>query len=438
MTAAVGRFSGRTHLLGEGVVLFLATPFLLFPAFSSPATAAALLVIALTWIVNWRRFPQTPLNGALLIWGLSLAVGILVSADPDLTLPKATGLILGLAAWRYTSLFVTDARRLRWAGAAYLLLALGFVLLGILGADWRLKIPWLASVINLAPSALLRLPEAPNEGVQLNQLAGTLLLALPLTVSLALNGSIAGLSRSRRRALGALSLVLLGLLVLSQSRGGWLGGMVGLGALAWLWWRALPAGPLRRRAGLSFAGFLLIVVLAVAVIGPANLQSLWQEPPRDTVLGNLGTLGFRQEVWRWALVGIEDFPFTGTGLGTFRRVAPRLYPIAVPATYDIAHAHNIFLQVALDLGLPGLAAYLALLALALRLGWQAARRDPALRPWAWGLCAGLLALHAYGLADALAPGSKPALLFWLALGLLCAMPQSTRPDSGSETINVHT
>jgi putative inorganic carbon (HCO3(-)) transporter len=138
-------------------------------------------------------------------------------------------------------------------------------------------------------------------------------------------------------------------------------------------------------------------------------------------LGNLGTLGFRQEVWRWSLVAIEDFPFTGTGLGAFRRVVHRLYPITVPATYDIAHAHNIFLQVALDLGLPGLVAYLGLLALALRMGWQAARRDAAARPWAWGLLAGLLALHAYGLADALAPGSKPALLFWLALGLLCAM-----------------
>jgi O-antigen ligase len=44
------------------------------------------------------------------------------------------------------------------------------------------------------------------------------------------------------------------------------------------------------------------------------------------------------------------------------RVVPVLYPLfTVPLDSDIAHAHNIFLQTALDLGIPGLVAYLALL-----------------------------------------------------------------------------
>ena len=35
--------------------------------------------------------------------------------------------------------------------------------------------------------------------------------------------------------------------------------------------------------------------------------------------------------------------------------------------------------------------------------------------------AGLAAVHVFGLADALALGSKPGIVFWLALGVLAAM-----------------
>ncbi|MFN3763128.1 MAG: hypothetical protein ACK4WK_08015 [Anaerolineae bacterium] len=38
-----------------------------------------------------------------------------------------------------------------------------------------------------------------------------------------------------------------------------------------------------------------------------------------------------------------------------------------------------------------------------------------------GLAAGLIALHTYGMTDALALGSKPAVVFWYALGLIAAL-----------------
>ncbi|MFQ5610160.1 MAG: O-antigen ligase family protein [Woeseiaceae bacterium] len=123
------------------------------------------------------------------------------------------------------------------------------------------------------------------------------------------------------------------------------------------------------------------------------------------------------------MVSIGDFPFTGTGLGSFRQVTRRLYPLNVQADYDIAHAHNIFFQVALDIGLPGLIAYLAILIIAGAVGWQVAKQDERLRPLALGLLAGLAALHIYGLTDALALGSKTSITFWVALGLLTAMHQ---------------
>jgi putative inorganic carbon (hco3(-)) transporter len=127
------------------------------------------------------------------------------------------------------------------------------------------------------------------------------------------------------------------------------------------------------------------------------------------------------------LMAVGDFPFTGTGLGTFRQVVRRLYPLNVSPTYDIAHAHNIFLQTALDVGIPGLIAYLSLLLIAAALSWKIAQRDKTLRPFALGILASFAALHIYGLTDALALGSKTGLSFWVALGLLTAMFRLTQP-----------
>jgi putative inorganic carbon (HCO3(-)) transporter len=130
---------------------------------------------------------------------------------------------------------------------------------------------------------------------------------------------------------------------------------------------------------------------------------------------------FRKEVWHWALVAISDFPITGCGLGTFREVVRLLYPITVPLAYDIAHAHNIFLQTALDFGLFGLVAYLAMLQIAFSLGWKVAKQQARFRPTVIGLLSGLTALHVYGLTDALSLGSKTGAVFWLLIGLLAAL-----------------
>jgi putative inorganic carbon (HCO3(-)) transporter len=100
-----------------------------------------------------------------------------------------------------------------------------------------------------------------------------------------------------------------------------------------------------------------------------------------------------------------------------------LYPVFLaPPSEDLAHAHNIFLQVAVDLGLGGLIAYGALLLLGAAAAWDVARASiGSSRYLAVGLLASLLGLHVYGLADAIALGSKPGLAFWMLLGLIAAL-----------------
>ena len=124
-------------------------------------------------------------------------------------------------------------------------------------------------------------------------------------------------------------------------------------------------------------------------------------------------------MWRAALWGVQDFPFTGMGMGAFRHVAPALYPLAVPPAYDIAHAHNGFLQAGVDFGLPGLVAYTSIWLLAARLIISSLRRSEGwLQALALGLGGCLVSSVIYNLTDTVALGAKPGPAWWMMLALI--------------------
>lgn len=418
-----GRRAVRPLVILEGIVLLLAAPLLLFPDIVPVATGVALAALAAIWLgglaLDRSALPPTPFNLALVFFGISVGVGILVSADPTETLPKATGLILGLGTWRLLVIAVRTRRHVAWAVALLLAICFAFSFAGIVvfGLVNLPKIPLLTS---LNPFQGLVLPEWLAVAVHPNQLAGLICLYLPLLVSLLLSPRRYPSPWLRPALVGLVALAVFAHL-LTQSRGGWIGATAGLLILLGLWGAILPPSRGRRALRwLAVAGGVAVLGIIVWV-GPANLRDIWLNPPAETAVGTLTTLSYRRTLWPWAITAIGDFPLTGIGLGAFRQAAFRLYPLPLPVEQDIAHAHNIFLQTALDLGLPGLIAYGAVLILAAVIGWRVARRSADLRAVSLGLLAGLAALHVFGLADALALGAKPGLVFWFALGLLAAM-----------------
>ena len=121
---------------------------------------------------------------------------------------------------------------------------------------------------------------------------------------------------------------------------------------------------------------------------------------------------------------LQDFPYTGVGLNMFPRVLQVLYP---PFSFSpdtlVPHAHNQLLQVGVDLGIPGLVAYIALIvcffvSTARVMLWSA---HPQRRALAGGLVFGMLAFQTFGLFDAIALGSEPDLIFWIALALSASL-----------------
>ena len=412
----------RPLVILEGIILLSAAPWLLFPDLLPAATVVALLALALVWLLGMAfdrtALPRTPFNLAFVLLGVALGVGILVSADPMETLPKATGVVLGLAVWRFVVIAVGRRPHVALAVALLLLICLGFSVTGVLSLRELPKIPALTAA---NPFRNLALPGLAQLSTHPNQLAALISFFLPLLVSLAVGPRPGPSRRLWRVALALVTLLVVAILILTQSRGGWIATAAGLFALAALWAAVLP--PSHARRGLRLVvGLAVLAALAVAVwIGPTTLWEMWLNPPADTAVGTLRTLGVRRAIWPWGATAVGDFPFTGVGLGAFRQVVFRLYPLLPWPDYDLGHAHNIFLQTALDTGLPGLVAYLAVLFVAAAVGWRVARRDPGFRAVSLGLLAGLVALHVFGLADALVLGAKPAVVFWFALGLLAAM-----------------
>lgn len=411
----------------ELLILILISPALLFP---TPMRMLVLLVVPIVWLcarhVNGHLIPPTPLNGALLLLLVMVGVSLLVTFDVRFSLGKVAGVILGALMFWAVSRWVTTPWRLSAATMAFLLCGGVLAVIGLLGTNWINKFPVLGAVINRLPKAIRGLPGAES-GFQPNGVAGCLVLFVPLQVALLAGAgrrSFAALHRGTRATSASVALqgVLLaltaGTLLLTQSRGAWVGCAIAAAAfLGWYGWRT--------RAVLVIAA-AACVVWAV-VVGPQRLlnMAISQSGP-----GMAGNVSGRVELWSRALYGIADFPLTGMGMNVFRRVMPVLYPTFLSSPdFGVAHAHNQLLQAALDVGIPGLIAYLAIWLISAALLVRVYRRspDPVYRTMAGGLGAGLIAQFSFGMTDAISLGSKPGVLFWFMLALIVSLHRIALP-----------
>jgi putative inorganic carbon (HCO3(-)) transporter len=123
-----------------------------------------------------------------------------------------------------------------------------------------------------------------------------------------------------------------------------------------------------------------------------------------------------------------DAPLTGMGMNVFRKAVYLIYPMfQLPASYDVAHAHNELLQAALDLGIPGLIGFLAIYIGAVGMLARTMQAGGTMRLLALGLLGGLLAHFIFGMTDAVALGAKPGFLFWWLLGMVYGLYEQSRP-----------
>ena len=113
-------------------------------------------------------------------------------------------------------------------------------------------------------------------------------------------------------------------------------------------------------------------------------------------------------------------------MGSFGEVVDMLYPLFMAEPGSIPHAHNLYLQVVVDLGIPGLIAWLAALFVVVRVSWQSYQygrkhQDGWTTALGTGFIASQVALMVHGITDAVTWGMvRPAPIVWAMWGMAIA------------------
>ena len=233
-----------------------------------------------------------------------------------------------------------------------------------------------------------------------NILAVYLLLLLPL----ALSGACSKKESKYRRAFFALCFFAeLLCLILTWSRGAWLGAMLSVFVFFLVF----------NRQTRSFLPFLAFPLLCIFSFLPRNLINRFQS------IGSLSESSIRYRLYVWKGVGrmIGANPL-GIGMGA-ENFSRQYFPYAVSGTETVIHTHQIFLQLLCELGIVGFLIFLSILLLLLLCLTQAERKRRYREERIGAACA-LLGALVMGLFDHIWYHYGNFALFWIIAALISA------------------
>jgi len=393
-----------------------------WPEFVRMAWGGAVFMGVVNWALPlWQRVEPTPaaryrlpvrlwlLTFVYLALGVALALVVLVNMNTVTKIPVVDQVAAQLKTQDVAQLELTDQfnpNRVAALLVLYAPLPLAFLL----------------------TSGSRRAPAKPGEQAPASRSQGKLGRRL-------LQSGLRGLGRLGSKALWLLLwLFFAGGLLLTQSRAGLLAAAVATVVVLILTWRQ-PEGGLRLTGGLFLVLFLAgmgYFTLAIQYTDFFNGAATTLDSGSVKMV-NTASLQGRVIIWQRALNGLADQPLTGLGLGAFDQIAHDPYPLPGYIPGDIHHAHNLFLQTALDFGAPGLIVFLALVALAATSLIRLYRNAPLgsqLSVWATGLIGCFVAFVIYNLLDALTLGARPAVAMWFLLALAISAGHYAETERG--------
>ena len=250
-----------------------------------------------------------------------------------------------------------------------------------------------------------------------NDLGAYLVIVLPLAIgyfvaSFGLSGRNGRTPQNWKfiAVLGICSCTMGANLVLTLTRAAWIGVFVATLYIA-----------------IYFQRKLLWGLLAIALLSPFLMPQAVKDRFEIMRQRPSGFMSERPQWWKTSVQLIAKHPITGIGLGRFRHE----YQLHAPAGFHHKpyHAHNIYLHIAVEQGIPSLILFLGILFLIFRQLLALRKRDDF---WCAGLFIGgsgfLISALVYGLADQILH-QRPLLIFWFLIGLVFYVSD---PDNSRE------
>jgi len=430
----------------EPLWLLVLAPSLLFIEYFWEPTLRPLLIVALFLFWPLRLKAERPLlpkgaagwfTGFFLLW---LPVTIWRSADSALSWEIAGYLYFALAGFIALIHWPPLRKHPHWL--VLLLMALG-VGLAIVGPEAFSVNPDKMLDVYQTEEFHLVDPTLQGETINPNILGGTLALILPLSLALALHWQWA-----RWRWLPLLlwaPIVVMGNgLILSQSRSSWLA--LGIASLLLGWLLLSTSSLIASRSGnrsvrrRRVLGGVFVVGLLVALGGLWYMGATHTLLPPELQQSTQTSLVRRMDIWRLSLQMVASNPLTGIGLGNYEAAFTVSFPTLPLTQGRVAppHAHNLFLQLALDLGLPGLLAYLGLWIVLLRAllvqlhqrprTHQSLAHQAAAQCVAIGVSSALVAMLIVGCFDNALWGTKLTFIPWCLFALALISGEVENPN----------
>lgn len=364
------------------------------------------------WLIRrWQRhgvWPRTSLDAPLLAWFMAVCFSTAFSANLRSSLYRTwetfTWLLL---LWLLVDLLRRGQKQIVWQ-VTYLVGGVVCLLAAVEFLAWYFGWPLLPTFQQGWP-AIGRLAD-PFPPV-LYRLSFTLVHATVLSAYVALwippAIGILATTRNRDTRLGMLLWLMGAVLVilLSLSRGGFLA----LGVSLPLMLLGATRSPAFRRGRFykvaKKAGPWLLRTSLVLLLIAIGLGAIWATRLTEHSSGD----AVRMDLWRSALEMLRDHPLTGIGPAAFG-LELRLYRQPLLGRDHVATAHNLYLNTAAEMGLPGILILVWLLVALARSWWRRWQALPAGSPL-WWQCLGSGAAMA-GLAAQLSVETfiEPAIL----------------------------
>ncbi len=340
-----------------------------------------------------RQLYYAPMNKYILLFFGAYLVAIAMSVTPSASLKPGLLFLLFVGAALVTENSLTTRKQLEFFTGALVLLAAVVSLIGVAqyvfgvsGADSWVDSDMFSEITTRVYSTL----QNPNV------LAEYLVLILPLGGALLLTAKDWG-----RRILWFLCCGLITLcLLLTFSRGGWLGALI--------------------------AGAIFVVMLSprLILLAPVALVVLWFLLP-DTIKSRFSSIGdmkdsstsYRVAIWMGTIAMLKDYWLCGVGPGT--EAFNQIYPAYGYQAANAQHSHNLFLQLVSDGGICTLILFLVII---FAFGRQICASISKNKNWRSrifpiAVLSGVLGFLAQSMTDHTFYNYRVTLVFWAVLGL---------------------